>query len=80
MSEFPLCHPGSHFDFIYLFIFTCTHCSVCFRLLWVFVTACGLSLVGASGGLLFLVMGGLLIAVASLIAEHRLHNVWVQEL
>ena len=33
---------------------------------------CGLSLVAASGGLLFIVVCVLLIAVASLVAEHRL--------
>ena len=32
----------------------------------------GLSLVAASGGLLFVAVRGLLIAVASLVAEHRL--------
>lgn len=70
MSEFPLCHPGFQFDFIDLFIFTCTHCSIYFWLRWVFVTARGLSLVGASGGLLFLAMDGLLVAVASLVVQH----------
>ena len=40
---------------------------------WVFVAACGLSLVAASGGgLLFIVVRRLLIAVASLVAEHGL--------
>ena len=43
-----------------------------FWLLWVFVAACGLSLVAASGGQLFVVVRGLLIAVASLVAEHGL--------
>ena len=43
-----------------------------FWLRWVFVAACGLPLVAASGGLLFLAMRGLLIAVASLVAEHGL--------
>ena len=33
---------------------------------------CGLSLVAAIGGLLFIVVRGLLIAVASLVAEHGL--------
>ena len=43
----------------------------CFWLRWVFVAACGLSLVAASGGY-SLAVHGLLIAVASLVAEHRL--------
>ena len=40
-------------------------------LCWVFVAARGLSLVAASGGY-FVVVHGLLIVVASLVAEHRL--------
>ena len=43
-----------------------------FWLRWVFVAAGGLSLVAASGGLFFLPVPGLLIAVASLVAEHGL--------
>ena len=43
-----------------------------FWLHWVFVAACGLSLVVASGGLLFVAVCGPLIAVASLVAEHGL--------
>ena len=39
---------------------------------WVFVAAHGLSLVVASGGLLFVAVRGLLIVVASLVAEHGL--------
>ena len=46
-------------NFIYLFIY--------FWLRWTFVAVCGLSLVAASGGLLFIVVRGLLIAVASLL-------------
>ena len=49
--------------FIYLFIFW---------LCWVFVAARRLSLVAASGGLCFFVVCGLLIAGASLVAEHGL--------
>ena len=49
---------------IYLFIY--------FWLRWVFVAVCGLSLVAASGGYSFGVVRSLLIAVASLIAEHGL--------
>ena len=37
---------------------------------WVFVAVHGLSLVAGSGRLLFVVVRGLLIAVASLVAEH----------
>ena len=47
---------------IYLFIWLC----------WVFVAARGLSLVAASGGYSFIAVRGLLIAVASLAAEHGL--------
>ena len=47
------------------FIFT-------FWLCWVFVALRGLSLVVQSGGLLFVVVCGLHIAVASLVAENRL--------
>ena len=43
-----------------------------FWLHWVFVAACGLSSVAASGGLLFVAVHGLLIAVASLVVEHGL--------
>ena len=39
---------------------------------WVFVAACGLSLVAASGGYSFIVVCRLLIVVASLVAEHGL--------
>ena len=43
-----------------------------FWLHWVFVVVHGLSLLAASRGLLFVAVPGLLIAVASLVAEHRL--------
>ena len=43
-----------------------------FWLRWVFIAARGLSLVVASRGLLFVVVHGLLIAVASLVTEHGL--------
>ena len=46
---------------------------VCFLWLrWVFVAVRGLSLVAARGGLLSFAVHGLLIAVASLVAEHGL--------
>ena len=74
-SLFPLnaAHPhppvsGNHeftsfFKIIYLFIYFWLH--------WVFVAACGLSSCGERG-LLLVVVRGLLIAVASLVAEHGL--------
>ena len=43
-----------------------------FWLCWVFVAARRLSLVSASWGLLFVAVRGLLIAVASLVAQHGL--------
>ena len=43
-----------------------------FWLLWVFVAAHGLSLVTASGAYSLAMVCGLLIVVASLVAEHRL--------
>jgi len=39
---------------------------------WVFVAACGLSLVVVSGGYCLVAVQGLLTAVASLVVEHRL--------
>ena len=48
-----------------------------FWLHWVFVAARGLSLVAARGGLLFVVVRRLLIAVASLVMEHGL---WARRL
>ena len=52
---------------IFIFIFF-----IYFWLHWVFVAARRLSLVAVSGGLLFIVVRGLLIVVASLAAEHGL--------
>ena len=43
-----------------------------FWLCWVFVAARGLSLVAARRGLPFVAVRGLLIAMASLVAEHGL--------
>ena len=43
-----------------------------YRLCWVFVAVRGLSLVAASWGHFLVVVLGLLIAVASLVAEHGL--------
>ena len=42
-----------------------------FWLHWVFVAVCGLSLAAASGRLSVVVVRGLLIAVASLVAVHQ---------
>ena len=53
----------SFFSFVFFFSFW---------LHWVFIAERGLSLVTASGGLLFVVVRGLLIAVASLVVEHGL--------
>ena len=43
-----------------------------FWLCWVFITACGLSLVAASGGYCLVAVLRLLIAVGSLVIQHRL--------
>ena len=51
-----------------------------FWLRWVFVAARRLSLAGGELGLLFVVVCGLLIAVASLVAEHGLQGTWAQQL
>ena len=45
-----------------------------FGLPWVFVVAHGLSLAAASGGYSLVAVHGLLIAVASLVAEHELQG------
>ena len=47
------------------------------RLCWVFVAACGLSLVAVSRGHSLVVVHGLLTEVASLTAEHRGQSVWL---
>ena len=57
----------SFFFFINLFILF-----IYFWLHWVFVTVHRLSLVAASGKVLFIAVRGLLITVASLVAEHGL--------
>ena len=54
----------SYYYFLNLFIYFWLH--------WVFVAVHGLSLVGGEWGLLFIVVCRLLIAVASLVVEHRL--------
>ena len=50
----------------------CCFFKIDFWLHWVFVAACGLSLVVASGGLVFVAVLWLLIAVVSLVVEHGL--------
>ena len=60
---------GNYF-FIYKFIFIFLF--IYFWLCWVFVAACGLSLVVASWGLLFVAVLKPITVVASLAAEHRL--------
>ena len=52
--------------YIYIYIF------IYFWLRWVFVAVRGLSVVAVSGGLLFVAVCGLLIVVASVVAEHGL--------
>ena len=56
---------------MFCFSFLKSHLFFLFWLLWVRVAACGLSLVVVSGGY-SVVVRGLLIAVASLVAEHGL--------
>ena len=55
-------------------MYVCMYVCMYFWLHWMFVAARGLSIVMASGvgGLFFIAVRGLLIAVASLVAEHRL--------
>ena len=67
LCKYPISHQTFFFYYkciIYLFIY--------FWLRWVFVAAHGLSLVAVSGGLLFAAVRRLLVAVASLVAEHGL--------
>ena len=51
-----------------------------FWLCWVFIAACELSVVAASGGYSLVGMHPLLIVVASLVAEHRLLGMRAQSL
>ena len=57
---------GCMYLFFYNFIF------IYLWLHWIFVAVCGLSLVIASRGLLFIAVHWLLIVVASLVVEHGL--------
>ena len=63
---------GSACLFFYFFIYT-----TYFWLCWVFVAVWAFSSC-SERGLLFIVVRGLLIAVASLVAEHRLWARWLQ--
>ena len=47
-----------------------------FRLCWVFIAVCGLSLIVGNGGYSRVMVCGLLIAVAPLGVEHRLEGAW----
>ena len=75
LCKYPISHQTFFFYYkciIYLFIY--------FWLRWVFVAAHGLSLVAVSGGLLFAAVRRLLVAVASLVAEHGLQGCGLQQL
>ena len=56
----------------FLFLLTRTHCFIYFRLCWVFLAAHKLSQVVESGDYSLAAVHRLLIAVASLVVEHRL--------
>ena len=58
--------------YIYLFIYLYIYLFIYFWLCWIFIVAHGLSLVVMSGGCSLVALHGLLIVVASLVAEHRL--------
>ena len=49
-----------------------------FWLCWVFIAVHRLSLAAVNAGYSLVVVFGLLIAVASLVAEHRLQGTWAQ--
>ena len=77
MSKPPFPTPSSFFFFFKLFI-PCGQAQnflknfISFWLHWFFGATCGLSLVVANGGYSLVAVRGLLIAVASLVAEHGL--------
>ena len=60
----------SCFFFLFFFLILFTYLWQC----WVFVSVRGLSLVVASGGLLFIAVRGPLTITASLVTEHRLQT------
>ena len=57
---------------MFFFLKRFLHLFIYFWLRWIFVAACGLSPVAASGGYSLVVALGLLMAMAPLVAEHRL--------
>ena len=63
-----LVYTYTHIRFIHSFMWPC----------WVFTVVCGLSLVAGSKGYSLVVLLGLLIVVASLVAEHGLWVRWLQ--
>ena len=69
-SQYCLCH--SHYSKLLEFLSFLINLFIYFWLLWVFVAVRGLSLGVASGDYSFIVVRRLLIAVASLVAEHGL--------
>ena len=69
--EAPLiCREGESIQVLFLFFFFSFFMYLFFCPCWVFVAVHGLSLVAVSGGYSFVVVHGLLIAVASFAAEH----------
>ena len=72
-KELDKTEPLSMTSFTYLFIFI-------FWLCWILVAVCGLSLVAQSKGCSLVVVHGHLIAVASLVAQHRLWTHGFQQL
>ena len=63
--------------FLFYVCFAFRFYSIIFCLCWVFIAACGLSLVVANWGYSLAAVCRLLILVASLVAEHRLQGAWV---
>ena len=57
---------------LFYLLFQIIYLRVYFWLCWIIIATCGLSLVVASGGHSLAAMQRLLIAVASLVVEHRL--------
>ena len=61
-------------EVFFIFVFLKFYLFIYLWQCWVFVSVRGLSLVAASGGLLFIAVRGPLTIVASLVAEHRLQT------
>ena len=79
MSKPPFPTPSFYLFFFFLhYLYLCGQAQnflnnfIYFWLHWFFGATCGLSLVVANGGYSLVAVRGLLIAVASLVAEHRL--------